>query len=69
MSNAKDFVQSLGIKDMVAPCSTGLNWFGSTADHYESYSPVDGKKIGSVGKATLEDYEKVVKTAEAAKAE
>ncbi len=64
-----DFIKSLGIQEMAKPCSSGREWFGETASQYDSFSPVDGKKIGSVGKASKADYEKLIQTAEAAKVE
>jgi len=45
--------------------STGRNWFGN-GKHIESYSPVDGKLIGKVTTTTMEDYNKVIKTAQEA---
>ena len=69
MQQNTDFLNALNIQDLSSPCSTGLEWFGNTADTYTSYSPVDGKTIGQVGKATESDYEKLIQTAEAAKAE
>lgn len=64
-----DFLKALNLQALSSPCATGLTWFGSTADTYTSYSPVDGQVIGKVGKATEADYEQVIRTAEAAKAE
>lgn len=46
------------------PACTGQNWLGSaTARPIESFSPVDGKRIGSTGSATREEWEQVVKVA------
>lgn len=67
MHNINEFLKALGIQELASPCSTGLEWFGSTTEQYQSHSPVDGKKIGAVGKASPADYEKVIRTAEAAK--
>jgi aldehyde dehydrogenase (NAD+) len=64
-----NFLNALGIEAIAHPCSTGQNWFGSTAEQYESFSPVDNKKIGAIGKATLADYEQLIATAEKAKGE
>lgn len=61
-----DFLKNLGLEAVSAPCCTGLEWFGSTAEQYDSYSPVDGQKIGAVGKASQADYEKLIATAQAA---
>lgn len=67
MNDTHAFLKALGIEAVAPPCSTGLNWFGSMAEQYDSYSPVDGKKIGAVGKANLADYEQLIRTAEKAK--
>lgn len=67
MSDTHAFLKNLGIEAVSSPCSTGLEWFGSTEDQYDSFSPVDGKKIGSVGKASMADYERVIAVAEKAK--
>ncbi len=44
---------------------TGREWFSNGKD-LESFSPVDGKKIADVNKATSENYKKVVSTAQKA---
>jgi aldehyde dehydrogenase (NAD+) len=67
MSLDLQFLKDLGISKENAAATTGTEWFGSKQKgHFESYSPVDGQLIGSVYKADREDYEKVIKTAEAA---
>lgn len=63
--NVKSVLSELGITDENLGTSTGKNFFGS-GELISSYSPVDGKIIGSVKSTTKEDYEKVVKTAEEA---
>ncbi len=63
--NVKSVLSELGITDENLGTSTGKNFFGS-GDLISSYSPVDGKIIGSVKTTTKEEYEKVVKTAEEA---
>ncbi|MDA9951489.1 aldehyde dehydrogenase family protein [Oligoflexaceae bacterium] len=63
MTQISDALKKLGINANCPPASTGLNSFGS-GDSIVSYSPVDGQIIGQVGKANLDDYEKVVKTAQ-----
>ena len=56
------FIAQLGLKAHNNGVSTGLDDFGS-GPLIESYSPVDGKLIGSVSSATKEDYEKVMEKA------
>ena len=67
MSISTDFIKKLGVAGMCSPCSTGNQWFGETGTKYDSFSPVDGQLIGSVGKASKADYEKVIAAAEDAK--
>jgi len=58
----QDFLKNLKISTNNKGVSTGANFFGSSAN-IESWSPVDGKTIGTVSTATAEDYEKVIQTA------
>ncbi len=62
-----DFLKELKLTGEVQAVCTGTQWYGSkTSGVYDSFSPVDGKKIGSVYKASRDDYEKLVKTAQSA---
>lgn len=67
MQTIQDILQALGIQLLSSPCSTGLVWFGQTQERYASFSPVDGQLIGEIGKASREDYERVITTAESAR--
>jgi len=59
----------LGVKQLNNGASTGSKWTPTSGDQIDSYSPVDGKLIGSVKGASVEDYNKTVdKAAEAFKA-
>jgi aldehyde dehydrogenase (NAD+) len=61
------FLDSFNLSDIQAPACTGQVWFGSGPAHpIESFSPVDGKKIGVTGTASAADLEKVLATAAAA---
>ena len=53
-----ELLKELGISKEQSGCSTGKNWFGSGAAITAS-SPVDGKTLGTVTSATVEDYEQV----------
>src|SRR6476620_1869897 len=67
MSLDLQFLKELGINKENAAATTGTEWFGSKQKgSFASYSPVDGQLIGNVYKADRQDYEKVIKTAEAA---
>jgi aldehyde dehydrogenase (NAD+) len=61
-----DALKALGISDVNYGASTGTQHWITTGKKVESFSPADGQYIGSVNQATAEDYEKVVRTAEAA---
>ena len=43
-----DILQQLGISDKNGGVSTGKSWLQSSGKVIESYSPVDGRKIGEV---------------------
>jgi len=60
-----DFLKELGLEAKNQGTSTGA---GSTdsGQYIDSYSPVNGKIIGSVSQTTEEEYEQVIKTAEKA---
>ena len=69
-TNSSDFkiqeaLDALGIKAVNLGTSTGSNRF-SNGPHIDSFSPVDGKKIGSVVCTSKEDYETVMAAATAA---
>ncbi len=61
----KDFLQTLGLQDKNPGTSTGLK-STDTGQYIDSYSPVDGAKIGSVSQTTPEAYEEVIRTAQEA---
>lgn len=61
----KDFLKQLGLSKHNAGTSTGLK--SSNSEKYiRSESPVDGEWIGSVSQTSREEYDHVVKTAQAA---
>jgi len=61
------FLKKLGLKKLNNGTSTGLKVLkGKAAGKIDSYSPVDGKLIGSVTVTSKGDYEKVIKTAQKA---
>ncbi|MBV9963361.1 MAG: aldehyde dehydrogenase family protein [Parafilimonas sp.] len=61
-----NFLQQLNIKDENAGTSTGLNTISGSAEKIASYSPVNGKLIGSVLTTSPEAYNKVLETAQQA---
>ena len=65
MNTIKNSLDLLGVKKTNHGTSVGLNSYGSGKE-ITSFSPVDGKKIGSVTETTVEEYEVVIQTALAA---
>ena len=61
----QEALKKLSVKDINEGTSTGARWF-SGGPLIDSYSPVDGKRIGSVKTTTNKDYEMVMTTATAA---
>lgn len=61
----EESLKVLGLKKENFGTSTGKEFFGA-GKSIESYSPADGKLIGSVSTTTAQEYERVVKTAQAA---
>ena len=64
--NQMNFLKALQIQAQNAGVSTGAAWIKSKAENIQSFSPVDGKLIGSVMSADKKSYEEVVKTAQKA---
>ncbi|NNE30306.1 MAG: aldehyde dehydrogenase family protein, partial [Saprospiraceae bacterium] len=62
----KDFLTKLGLKQKNNGTSTGLKSTATSKKYIESYSPVDGKLIGSVSQTSKAEYEKVIKAAQKA---
>ena len=56
----KPILDTLGVKNTNQGASTGNQWISTSGEKIDSYSPVDGKHIGSVTAASVEDYNKVV---------
>ena len=61
-----DFLKTLRIESINKGVSTGTQWITSKGETIDSFSPVDGKKIGSVIAADKESYEAVLNKAEEA---
>ena len=62
----ESILQNLGINETHSGTSTGQDWMGSTGSLLRSNSPVDGGVIGSIYPTSLEDYNRVMDSAEAA---
>jgi aldehyde dehydrogenase (NAD+) len=61
-----EVLASLSINDINCAASTGTNWLETGGERTESYSPNDGQLIAIIRQASMEDYEKVIKTAASA---
>lgn len=57
-------LEALGVKRSNSGVSTGLKWYRTKGAAIASYSPVDGKLIGSVTSADAKTFQKVVALAE-----
>ena len=54
---------SLGIESTNSGASIGGNWLNTNGEKIISYSPVDGKAIGSIISASEKDYHKCIDSA------
>ena len=61
-----NFLTTLHIQPINKGVSTGTQWINSSGQTIDSFSPVDGKKIGAVISADKASYETVIKNAEEA---
>jgi len=61
-----NILTTFNIQSINNGASTGQDCWNTTGALIDSYSPVDGKLIASVKSATASDYDKVIKTAQAA---
>ncbi len=56
-------LRELGIEKRNVGSSTGSRWYKSTSDLIESFSPVDGKRIGSVYATSRDTYDAIIEQA------
>jgi aldehyde dehydrogenase (NAD+) len=64
--NVQEVLNRLGIQEVNKGASTGCEWFNTTGDFIESYSPVDGKLIAKVQQGTADDYEIIIQKSQEA---
>lgn len=62
----QDILRQLGLSETSSGVSTGSKWIKTGGKTIDSFSPVDGKKIGSVVSADAEGYEKMMEAAQKA---
>jgi len=65
-SNIQEVLKELGIEEVNKGCCTGTEWADTLGDVLTSYSPADGKPIAGIKQSTLEDYKRVIETAQGA---
>ena len=65
-TNIQEVLSQLGIKEVNSGAAVGANWFATTGEAIESYSPVDGKLIATVNSATSTEYEACILKAQEA---
>jgi len=61
-----DFLKTLSVDKNNKGISTGVNWLASKGEKIDSFSPVDGKLIGSVNSCDKSCYEEVIAKAQEA---
>ena len=61
-----EMLKNLGLNEVNNGASTGANWFDTSGELLESYSPTDGRLIGSVKQGNWDDYEKIMAKAQEA---
>ena len=62
----QEVLKELGIEELNKGCCTGTEWSDTLGDVLTSYSPADGKPIAGIKQAKLEDYKRVIETAQGA---
>lgn len=65
LSEIKDILNELGVKDVNHGSSTGKEFFGD-GPLIDSYTPIDGQKIASVRESSREEYERIIATSQKA---
>jgi len=64
--DTNQILEKLGISELNAGVTTGTKWFQTEGAVTSSVSPIDGKEIGKVKNATMDDYEMVINKAKEA---
>lgn len=60
----QEILNQLGIQNQSQGVSTGNNWIACSGKLIDSFSPVDGKKLGTVVSANADAYEEVINKAQ-----
>lgn len=64
--NKTQIFENLCIKELNSGLSTGTEWYNTNGSITVSNSPIDNIELGKVQNASLEDYEKMIETAQKA---
>ena len=65
MKNIDQLLNKYELNGSINGCSTGNNWFGS-GEKIESFSPVDGKLIGTIKSGSKTDFDEIIKNSKKA---
>ena len=65
MKNIDQLLNKYELNGSINGCSTGNNWFGS-GEKIESFSPVDGKLIGTIKSGSRTDFDEIIKNSKKA---
>ena len=65
MKNIDQLLNKYELNGSISGCSTGNNWFGS-GEKIESFSPVDGKLIGTIKSGSKTDFDEIIKNSKKA---
>ena len=65
MKNIDQLLNKYELNGSISGCSTGNNWFGS-GKKIESFSPVDGKLIGTIKSGSKSDFDEIIKNSKKA---
>lgn len=62
-THSVEFLQRLGINELNEGATTGTVWLKTGGELIKSYSPADGRLIGSIVQAVADDYDVIVRKA------
>ena len=60
--NIENILSSLNIESLTNGTAIGSNWLSGGGENIDSFSPVDGKKIGSISSTSKKQYEEVLRS-------
>ena len=60
--NIESILSGLNIESLTNGTAIGSNWLSGGGENIDSFSPVDGKKIGSISSTSKKQYEEVLQS-------